>query len=75
MEKIKEAAHSNKLDMENKISSRQEEEFRNKKFQDRTQTKDKPKETSKINKKFQVNNVPEKLSPKESSGNKKEEAY
>ena len=38
--------------MENKISSRQEEEFRNKKFQDRTQTKDKTKETSKIKKSF-----------------------
>tara|TARA_B100001989_G_scaffold119159_2_gene83979 strand:+ start:15 stop:2501 length:2487 start_codon:yes stop_codon:yes gene_type:complete len=73
LEKIKEAAHSNKLDMENKISSRQEEEFRNKKFQDRTQTRDKPKETSKINKKFQVNTVSENLSPKESSVNKKEE--
>ena len=32
LEKIKEAAHSNKLDMENKISSRQEEEFRTKNF-------------------------------------------
>ena len=32
LEKIKEAAHSNKIDRENIISSRQEEEFRNKKY-------------------------------------------
>ena len=32
LEKIKEAAHSNKIDRENKISSRQEEAFRNKKY-------------------------------------------
>ncbi len=74
LEKIKEAAHSNKLDMENKISSRQEEEFRNKKFQDIKQTKEQPKENSRVNKKFQTNNVPEKKSPKETTENKKEEA-
>ena len=33
LQKIKDAAHSNKIDMENKISSRQEEEFRNQKHQ------------------------------------------
>ena len=35
LEKIKQAAHSNKIDMENNISSRQEEGFRNKKFQEK----------------------------------------
>ena len=74
LEKIKEAAHSNKLDMENKISSRQEEEFRNKKFQDRKQTKEQPKENSRVNKKFQTNNIPEKKLSKEATENKKEEA-
>ena len=74
LEKIKEAAHSNKLDMENKISSRQEEEFRNKKFQDRKQTTEQPKENSRVNKKFQTNNIPEKKLPKETTENKKEEA-
>ena len=74
LEKIKEAAHSNKLDMENKISSRQEEEFRNKKFQGRKQTKEQPKENSRVNKKFQTNNIPEKKLSKEATENKKEEA-
>ncbi len=74
LEKIKKAAHSNKIDMENKISSRQEEEFRNKKFQDKPQTRDNTKETVKVNKKFQANNATEKLTPKEVSENKKEES-
>ena len=70
LEKIKEAAHSNKIDMENKISSRQEEEFRNKKFNERPKPKTQPKEIAKVNKKFQTNNVSEKLSPKEDATKK-----
>ena len=72
LEKIKEAAHSNKLDMENKISSRQEEEFRNKKFQDKKNVKSQSKDTSKVNKKFQVNTISEKHSIKEKSETSKE---
>ena len=60
LEKIKEAAHSNKLDMENKISTRQEEEFRNKKFQDKKNKTDSIKDAFKANKKFQTSTMPEK---------------
>ena len=56
--------------MENKISSRQEEEFRNKKFNERPKPKTQPKEIAKVNKKFQTNNVSEKLSPKEDATKK-----
>ena len=43
--------------MENKISSRQEEEFRNKKFQDKKNAITQPKDISKANKKFQTNTM------------------
>ena len=48
--------------MENKISSRQEEEFRNKKFQDKKKPKEQSKDVSKVNKKFQAKCLPEKHS-------------
>ena len=48
--------------MENKISTRQEEEFRNKKFQDKKNVTDSVKDVSKANKKFQTNTMPEKHS-------------
>ena len=59
--------------MENKISTRQEEEFRNKKFQDKKNVTDSIKDASKVNKKFQTNTMPEKHSIKETSENNKEE--
>ena len=43
--------------MENKISTRQEEEFRNKKFQDKKNVKSQQKDVSKVNKKFQANTI------------------
>ena len=49
LEKIKEAAHSNKIDRENLISSRQEDEFRNKKHQQK-ETKDQDKKSIQNNK-------------------------
>ncbi len=73
LEKIKKAAHSNKIDRENKISSRQEEEFRNKKYQ--TQ-KIKNTETSKKlpqNNKFQTNNI-ERVPSTPDSDSKREDA-
>ena len=51
LEKIKEAAHSNKIDRENIISSRQEEEFRNKKYlQKETKAQDNNKKSIQNNK-------------------------
>ncbi len=58
---IKEAAHSNKIAMENKISSRVEEEFRNKKFQtQKTKNTDANNDLTKNNK-FQANNSDKNL--------------
>ena len=56
--------------MENKISTRQEEEFRNKKFQDKKNKTDSIKETFKANKKFQTSTMPEKHTTKEVSETK-----
>ena len=57
LEKIKEAAHSNKIDRENIISSRQEEEFRNKKYLQK-ETKDQDNNKKSIqNNKFNASKV------------------
>ena len=57
LEKIKEAAHSNKLDRENKISSRQEEEFRNKKIQTKQKKGTETTKKTQQNNKFQTDDL------------------
>ena len=73
LQKIKDAAHSNKIDMENKISSRQEEEFRNKKHQFQNKKNTESKNVNIKTSKYQANNL-EKQSVKVNTELNKEES-
>ncbi len=72
LEKIKEEAYSNKIDRENKISSRQEEVLRNKKFQDKDKGGNDKGDKEATTKKFQSINV-EKQNAKTEPDNKRED--
>ena len=73
LQKIKDAAHSNKIDMENKISSRQEEEFRNQKHQFQNKKNTESKNVNIKTSKYQANNL-EKQSVKVNTELNKEES-
>ena len=73
LQKIKDAAHSNKIDMENKISSRQEEEFRNQKHQFQNKKNTESKNVNIKTTKYQANNF-EKQSVKVNTDLNKEES-